>query len=379
MPLFSPEITQEEFFKHYWRQKPYVFRGACANSVSQLKECTQESVLLELAGRELVESRIVSLPDYELSLGPFQLDTIPKNSLLIIQGLDQYLDEINELLLSEFSFLPRWRIEDVMATAGSDGANCGAHFDHYDVFLVQAKGTKQWQLDATHHSDSDLDDNASLRLLNEFKPEFVETLCPGDVLYMPPDIGHWGLSGDESITLSVGIRNPTMQELVSNLADLIVEESGGVETLDNLIPTPQGGLSDKDLKNLQAKLSKVILNPELIEQWYGSYVTELREPEVIEVDTPLTTESVRLSLSSDHSINCKRPTRLTYFNGKTFSVFINGEVFECDPLVIPWLEQLCIHRTVLCKNVPEKKYNIELLQTLINYGAVEFSKEDEDG
>ena len=348
-----------------------MFRNACVDSVSVLQQCTQEPALLELATRELVESRMVERPEYKLSLGPFQFDEIPGDALLMVQGLEQHLDEINELLLTDFSFLPRWRIEDVMATAGSQGANCGAHFDHYDVFLVQAKGTKEWRLDVEYHIDEDLDDNASIRLLQHFNPETTEILRSGDVLYIPPGIGHWGLSLDESITLSVGIRNPTMPELVSNLADLIVEESASMETLDDLIPSPEGGLSGEDIQSLQKKLSRVILDPKLITQWYGSYVTELREPEVIELDSPLSTESLKQLLSANHSIKCKRPTRITYHDGETFTVFVNGDVFECDASVKSWLEPLCIQRTILCEDVADNEGNIELLQALINYGAIE--------
>lgn len=379
MPLFDAEITQETFFKQYWRKQPYVFRDVCTDSVSLLQQCTQPSVLLELAGREIVESRIVEPPDYKLRLGPFQLDRLPGGALLMIQGLDQYLDEINELLHLEFSFLPRWRIEDVMVTSGSQGANCGAHFDHYDVFLVQVRGSKEWRLDTQDHVDDDLDDNASIRLLKCFEPVKTELLAPGDVLYVPPGIGHWGLSVDDSITLSVGIRNPTMQELVSNLADLIVEETDSMETLDDLMPSPEGGLSPEGLQNLQTRLSEVMLDTHLIAQWYGTYVTEPREPDTVELDTHLDTASVRQLLSRNYSIVCKRSTRLTYYDGDTFTAFINGDAFECDASVKSWLEPLCIHRLVLCKNVTNKKSNIDLLQALINYGAVELRREEANG
>ena len=94
MPLFDTKISQEEFFSKYWRRQPYVFKKACANSVSLLQQCTEMSVLLELAGREIVESRMIGLPDYKLSLGPLQLDELPQESMLMIQGLEQYLDEV---------------------------------------------------------------------------------------------------------------------------------------------------------------------------------------------------------------------------------------------------------------------------------------------
>lgn len=365
------KISDTDFFQNYWRKQPYLFRGACLSSLELLVSCTGKHDLLQLASNHLVESRMVST-DYELSLGPFSLETIPENNLLMIQGLEQHLGEINQLLLDEFSFLPRWRIEDVMATIGNSGANCGAHFDHYDVFLVQVKGSKNWQLDRGGHRETHLDHKADIRLLKEFEPVTRELAEAGDVLYIPPGIGHWGIAVDDSITLSVGIRNPTLPELVSHLADMLIDSTNLTSTLDDGLQSPAGGITNVDIQNLQAKLAESILDPELIAHWYGIYMTEPREPELIANGNSLTPGEISVLVSRQVLITCTLPTRMTYLeNDEQLKVFVNGDVICSTPAVLPWLQPLCAQRQISGSQIGQGDDHINLLHSLFNNGAIE--------
>jgi 50S ribosomal protein L16 3-hydroxylase len=383
VPLFSNQtadktsdqdtdrISEAEFFQHSWRKQPYFFRGACQANLKTLVNATREDQLLALAENDLVESRMVSL-DYELALGPFTLETIPEHHLLMIQGLDQHLGEVNQLLLDEFPFLPRWRIEDVMVTIGNAGANCGAHFDHYDVFLVQVRGSKDWQLDTGGHTEQELDHDAEIRLLQNFECSRRHLAEPGDVLYIPPGVGHLGIASGQSVTLSVGIRNPTMPELISHLADMLVDSTDLTARLDDGLQSATGGITNVDIQNLRAKLAETILNPDLIAHWYGHYMTELREPELITDENSLTTGEISSLISGRAQIACTLPTRLTYFESENvLTVFVNGDVINTNPAVLGWLRPLCSHRQVTGSQISNEHYNIDLLKTLFDNGALE--------
>jgi len=364
-------ISETDFFQHYWRKQSYLFRGACSGSLDTLVSCSSEIQLLDLASNDIVESRMVSR-DYELRLGPFDLAAIPENQLLMIQGLEQHLGEINQLLLDEFPFMPRWRIEDVMATIGNAGANCGAHFDHYDVFLLQVRGSKDWQLDGGGHSEHHLDHEADIRLLQKFEQTSGKLAEPGDVLYIPPGMGHLGIASDESITLSIGIRNPTMAELISHLADMLIDGTDLTSTLDDQLQTPSGCITDLDIQHLQARLADTILDPTLIARWYGSYMTEPREPELVPTGNAITGKEVSGLLSRHVQLVCTLPTRITYHHGEVgLTVFVNGETISADPAVLPWLQHLCAHRQVSSCLIPQEDYNIDLCKILFNNGAIE--------
>lgn len=373
MPIFTNKITESEFFRDYWRKKPCFLPTAC--NINELIACSDKASLLLLTNNELIETRLVSSPTYEMHLGPFQLNAIPKNSLLMIQGLDQHLSELNQLLLDEFSFLPRWRIEDVMATIGDIGANCGAHFDNYDVFLLQVSGAKTWQLDDGGHNEHHLDLEADIRLLQQFEPSTTHHALPGDVLYIPPGFGHWGIAKEESITLSVGIRNPTIPELISHLADSVIDSSNETALLDDDVLSSNNAIAASDISNLEDKLSETLLDPERLADWYGCYMTELREPDTIRQNEEISDNKLRSILTEGSSVSCMLPTRITYvLDEQSLTVYVNGDALTSNVSVMPWLQVLCTQRRVDTANILQDKDSIELLQTLWANGSIEFDQ-----
>lgn len=40
-------------------------------------------------------------------------------------------------LLTNFQFIPSWRVDDVMVSYAPKGGSVGPHVDNYDVFLLQ--------------------------------------------------------------------------------------------------------------------------------------------------------------------------------------------------------------------------------------------------
>ncbi|MEO1576637.1 MAG: cupin domain-containing protein, partial [Pseudomonadota bacterium] len=111
-------------------------------------------------------------------------------------------------------FLPRWRTEDIMMSAASDGGSVGPHVDRYDVFLVQATGQRHWQI-GRHGTGIPDPDATELRLVEPFEPAFEVTASPGDVLYLPPGVPHHGVARGECTTYSIGFRAPSLQDLAA--------------------------------------------------------------------------------------------------------------------------------------------------------------------
>ena len=127
-------------------------------------------------------------------------------------------------LLDHFHFLPDWRFDDVMVSFAADQGSVGPHVDDYDVFLYQAKGKRRWQIHSQPVSQDDFIPGLDLRILPEFETEQEWLLGPGDMLYLPPNLAHWGIAEGECMTCSVGFRAPACLELLAKLYDAGVLE-----------------------------------------------------------------------------------------------------------------------------------------------------------
>lgn len=325
-------FTDAAFRTEFWRQQP-CFEPACLKTLPDIGP----SELLALAGDDLVESRLVG-PGYTLATGPMTLSALPPGSLLMINGLEQHTACLEQMLTREFGFLPRWRIDDVMASYGDRDASCGPHFDHYDVFLVQLHGTKQWRLDRGGHTDDELDPNYDIRLLRTLDTVTTFGAAPGDVLYIPPGVGHWGIAGPDSITLSVGIRNPTGVELLAEVTDFLLARDLPSDTIDDALQQPGDGITRADTRHLQQALVSILNDQSVLADCYGEYATRPREPDLVQ------TGHYDRQLSEVRLHHYARITWHQNDDPKALRVFANGETIHASHTVLDWLRPLTIDR-----------------------------------
>lgn len=379
--------TQVAFLDSTWRKRASVF--ATSLDIDALAKLLTGSRLLALSAQEIVESRIInananggndsSNPQFGMEFGPFTIDHVSADELLMIQSIEAHYSEATDFLARYFSFLPRWRIDDVMASYGHEGANCGAHFDHYDVFLVQIRGQKHWSLDDGGHTDRDLDETADVRLLNHFTPSWKTVQKPGDVLYIPPGIGHHGIASKDSLTLSIGIRNPTANEMISHLADSIGLDSTADITLDDElnsdpVDNKHGDFSADLIRRLQSQLSTILLDETLLSKWYGSYMTEPREPDIFMLSEDSSDAAITIGhekrLSDIHHIDLHLATRLAHtILENDVSLFVNGEAYKASLDDLAWFNPLQKSRTVDIKEVQLTPPSRLIISSLLDSGA----------
>ena len=223
------DIPVKTFLTDYWQKKPLVIRDALPCFINPISP----DELAGLALEEDIESRIVhetlgTSPLWHLKKGPFSesdFSTLPKTHwTLLVQGLDRIIPEVYELL-NHFDFIPQWRIDDVMLSFAALDGSVGPHYDNYDVFLYQAKGQRKWSLTTKNcHTDNYIK-NIDLRIMNEFNVEEEFILEEGDMLYLPPHVGHYGISlSEECMTYSFGYRSYQGQELWDSLGDYVSEK-----------------------------------------------------------------------------------------------------------------------------------------------------------
>lgn len=281
-------ISKEEFLKEYWQKKPLLIRQAYPNFEPLIPAD-------ELAGMSLeedIESRIImeNGPDspWQLISGPFEEETfgsLPEDKwTLLIQGVDQWVPEAADLL-QDFNFIPNWRIDDLMISFATDGGSVGPHYDQYDVFLLQAEGQREWRIGQMCSENDDFLKETKLRILSQFNETDRWTLEPGDMLYLPPRLAHYGISQGNGQTYSIGFRAPSHSELIHSLVDQIDGSSDEDQRFGDANLSPQqhsGEISSAALQQVQHFILDALSNPEILGDTLGKLMTETKYPEEVD-------------------------------------------------------------------------------------------------
>ncbi len=326
LPLLGG-LTADAFLRDYWHKRPCLVRGAVPGIVDHLKPAG----LKRLACREVAESRLVrhQRGRWRLEHGPFEpeaLRTLPTRGWsLLVSGVNHWLPYA-EALLGEFTFVPHARLDDVMVSLAPPDGGVGPHFDSYDVFLIQGRGTRRWEV--SDQDDLELVEDAPLRILKRFRPTQSWVLEPGDMLYLPPRLAHNGVALSECMTWSIGFRAPTHQEIaaafLAYLQDRLALE-GRYADPDLVVPAHPGELPEAMVERLGEVIDRIRWDQADIRDFLGSYLSEPK-PNVF-FDPP------RRPMSSDRfaqsvtleGVRLDPRSRLLFSDG---SFYINGERIE---------------------------------------------------
>ncbi len=278
-----PGMSVQGFLRDYWQKRPLLIRNAFAGLVTPLSP----EDLAGLACEEGALSRLIRhhrrRDRWSVRHGPFAETDFPglpkKDWTLLVQDVDKWDPDVRALL-AHFDFLPRWRIDDVMVSFAAPGGSVGAHVDQYDVFLLQAQGTRRWQIDARPNPPTAFRDDVELKLLREFRPSHDWLLAPGDMLYLPPGVPHHGVAMDACLTLSVGMRAPSAGELVGDLADHLLErlpDSLRYADPDLALPADDAEIDATALARVRALLDATLaLDDDQLGDWLGGFLTRYR-------------------------------------------------------------------------------------------------------
>ncbi|MEL7559717.1 cupin domain-containing protein [Stutzerimonas chloritidismutans] len=298
-------ISAREFLRDYWQKKPLLVRQAIPGFESPVSPDELAGLSLE----EEVESRLVvehGETPWELRRGPFSEDTyqnLPERDwTLLVQAVDQLVPEVAELI-EHFRFLPNWRIDDVMVSFAAPGGGVGPHFDNYDVFLLQAHGQRRWRVGQMCDSESAMLKHADLRILADFQGTDEWVLEPGDMLYLPPRLAHFGTAEDACMTYSLGFRAPSAAEVLTHFTDFLAQFLPDEERYSDadLLPIEDPHQIQSDaLDRLRAMLAEHMGDERLLLTWFGQFMTEPRYPE--RVQGPEIDEQAMLAALEDGAI-----------------------------------------------------------------------------
>ncbi len=339
-------FDSDTFLQQHWQKNPLVIRQAFANFTSPITP----DELAGLACEEDVHCRLVVEKDgshpWQVQYGPFDetiFSELPETHYsLLVSECEKWLPDLNELL-DQFRFIPDWRIDDLMISYAPTGGSVGPHIDQYDVFLLQAEGSRRWQFNQSVIVDPDLIPGLELAILQDFKPEHEVVLEPGDMLYLPPGLAHHGVALEPGMTFSIGFRAPTALATMESL--LIESDAAGLGELRYQDPMPTTGrhsaeITDAEIAQFKTLATRMIENSKHL--WGDAIGKMLSDSPITPVETPAL--SVSIAELQTNSWIRHPETRMLYHQSDTqISLFCNGKVFRlpANEPIKGCVKQLC--------------------------------------
>lgn len=341
---FLGGMTAQQFIREYWQKKPLLIRGAFPGFGDMLTP----DELAGLACEADAQSRLVlhARGRWKLEQGPFEEERFAqlpdKGWSLLVQGVNHFMPEA-DALLHQFDFIPRTRLDDLMVSLAPDGGGVGPHFDSYDVFLLQGLGRRLWRVSS--QQDMELVPNSPLRILKNFHTDQEWVLEPGDMLYLPPRLAHWGIAVGECMTWSVGFRAPSAQELATQflvyMQDHIHLE--GLYADPDLQPQRHPAqIGGQMLRKVREVLQGVRWNSDDIARFLGTYLTEPKAHIVFDAPRRIGLDKFRARLQRD-GIQLDLRSQMLFYGD---FVFINGEHVQEAGDTLQCLTALADHRAI---------------------------------
>jgi len=376
--LHLGQLSAAEFMAEYWQKKPVLLKGGFANFVDPLTP----DELAGLATEEEIESRVVaqtSPGQWQLETGPFQ-DYSPfgeQGWTLLVQAVDHWHPEAAQLI-EPFRFIPNWRIDDLMVSYSTPGGGVGPHLDQYDVFIIQGQGKRHWRVGMPDATLQAICPHPRLLQITPFIDCIDVITEPGDILYIPPGCPHDGISVDASLSYSVGFRAPAQKDLLTGLADFLIEQdqSGSRYTDPQRLPlTDIGRISDSDLDQVQQLLLGLVNNRALLASYFGSYISHAKhELDATEPEPHYAVDEIIEYLEEGSVLARLGGLRICYHQAGSaddIQLFINGLTITLPAAALQFVqllsEQVQLDETA-CQWIAADQNRAGLLTELINLG-----------
>lgn len=318
------QLPIKSFLETHWQRKPLLVRQALPG----LPALISRDQLFSLAGQEDYDARLITQrgENWMAEAGPFTTKKLNRLGdagwALLVHDVNHFSDEITELLL-RFNFVSYARLDDVMVNYSPAGGSVGPHFDSYDVFLIQVGGRKRWQIST--QSDRVLLPDSDVKILADFRAEQTWTLDPGDLLYLPPGVNHYGVALEPGFTYSIGFRAPAPTELAHGFLDFLRDRVELPGTFSDAGRTRQKNPAALDMRMAQwarSTLGGLRWNNQTVRTFLGEYLTEPKMHVIFEpLHEPIDAAALSRMVRYD-GLRLDRRSRLM-FHGNT--LFMNGE------------------------------------------------------
>jgi len=279
---FPGNFDEAAFLREYWQKKPLFMPQAWPDFENPLPP----EELAGLALEEAFPSRIVeqhSADQWSVRQGPFSEDDFAalesSSWSLLITDIEKHLPDFMQYV-QPFRFIPDWRFDDFMISYAPPGGSVGPHIDDYDVFLIQAEGVRNWALEKTFRvlpsPKEDLVPDTDLRLIRQFQTYETHVCQPGDILYLPPRLGHHGVAQSECMTWSMGFKAPSFHDVLVDYLHTFETLNEHKRYTDRGLELQQdaGEITAQQLKHLKSWFIRQINeNDDVFARWAAKYLS----------------------------------------------------------------------------------------------------------
>lgn len=375
-------MSVEEFLRDYWQKRPLLIRQAIPNFESPISP----DELAGLACEDHVESRIImekgGKTPWQLRNGAFtekDFSRLPQTHwTLLVQEMNRHVPEIADIL-DLFNFVPSWRVDDLMVSYAPQHGSVGPHIDSYDVFLLQAKGLRRWQISReVGEFLPDLD----LRILKKFQAEETWILAPGDMLYLPPNVAHHGVALEDCMTFSIGFLAPTHTEMLNDYVQHVttqMDKDLRYTDPELTLPKDNGEITSQALEKIQQIIRGLSLDNHSINQWFGQFISQSRGGNDYECPDP-EFDSIEWLEEYKGAGFMRRAARMMFMrDGENVTLFAEGQAIPLSPslaFAAPLLsQQRDFPFADLEKPLSENAEFVALLTDLTNQGFFYFYDE----
>lgn len=340
IPFCLPEnITPEIFLRDYWQKQPLVIR----NGLPDIVGLFEPQDIIELAQEQDVTARLIRTEQqdgeekWSLKRSPLEaadFDNLPEQWSVLVQNLEQWSPELGKLWQA-FGYIPQWQRDDIMVSFAPKGGSVGKHYDEYDVFLVQGYGHRRWQLGKWCDPTTEFKPNQPIRIFDDMGELVLdEVMAPGDVLYVPSRMAHYGVAEDDCLTFSFGLRFPNAAELLENVCKTLEYQSENLNSSEfnlpfRLSPEPQPNalLEPKMVNELKQQLIHLLQHSNQFDALFQHSVAttvSARRYEMLHEEGEYYPDEIQEVLEQGGWIEQDRNVKILYTENP-LKVYVNGE------------------------------------------------------
>ncbi|MCH2070807.1 cupin domain-containing protein [Acinetobacter pittii] len=340
-------ITAEQFLAEYWQKKPLLVRNGLPEIIGLLQpQDVQELALEEHASARLIRQKDKNPNEWHVKSSPLtkgDFQKLPKLWSILVQAVDHYSFDLSELW-KKFPFIPQWRRDDIMVSYAPKGGSVGKHFDFYDVFLVQGHGHRRWQLGQMCDVNTAFVPNQPLKLLPEIDVQFDEVLAPGDLLYVPPGMAHYGVAEDDCLTFSFGFRMPNVAGMMERISDQFSANTllqNPVVDIARKQMSQIGEINSTELSYLKDLVLAQLQDSAALDAAIMSYMSEPKYPDNIPEPDEIEADDLQEILHEGYEVLLEPASRLLYTeNNGILSFWGNGEALCIAETFAPKLKAI---------------------------------------
>ncbi|MCH7388432.1 cupin domain-containing protein [Acinetobacter modestus] len=325
-------ITAEQFLNEYWQKKPLLVRNAMPEIMGLLEpEDVKELALEEDVSARLIRQKNKNPNEWHVKSSPLtkgDFQKLPNLWTILVQAVDHYSFDIAELW-KKFPFIPQWRRDDIMVSYAPQGGSVGKHFDFYDVFLVQGHGHRRWQLGQMCDESTQFIPDQPLKLLPEINVQFDEVLAPGDLLYVPPGLAHYGVAEDDCLTFSFGFRMPNLAEMTDRLSEQFAKNSvltNPLADITRIKTNAIGEINNTEFSYLKTQLLDYLTQAPEFDAAIMAYMSESKYPNSIPEPEEIVVDDLVEVINSGYQLILEPASRLLYRQqDQLLDFWANGE------------------------------------------------------